>query len=60
MTDFESGSTKNRPRSPMQWNGNSQAGFTSGASSWTPVNPDYKNINVADQEDKPGSRLNVS
>lgn len=30
----------------MQWDGEVNAGFTEGNSSWLPVNPDYQSVNV--------------
>lgn len=30
----------------MQWDGQVNAGFTEGTSSWLPVNPDYQSVNV--------------
>lgn len=30
----------------MQWNGNLNAGFTKGNSSWIPVNSDYESVNA--------------
>ena len=44
-------------RTPMQWNGGKNAGFTAGMP-WFYVNPNYTEINVADQEDDPDSLLN--
>ena len=43
-------------RTPMQWDGSEQAGFTSGAP-WLPVAPDAPAVNVAAQRDDPGSLL---
>lgn len=40
---------RDRSRTPMQWDNGSAAGFTSGKP-WLPVNPDYKERNVASQE----------
>uniref|UniRef100_A0A8C3MP64 Glycosyl hydrolase family 13 catalytic domain-containing protein n=1 Tax=Geospiza parvula TaxID=87175 RepID=A0A8C3MP64_GEOPR len=33
-------------KSPMQWDGKVNAGFTEGNSSWLPVNSDYQSVNV--------------
>lgn len=33
-------------KSPMQWDGNVNAGFTEGNSSWLPVNSNYQSVNV--------------
>jgi oligo-1,6-glucosidase len=44
-------------RTPMQWNSEKNAGFTT-KKSWLKVNPDYKTINVDSQEKDPNSILN--
>lgn len=44
-------------RTPMQWNDAENAGFTTGKP-WKKVNPNYGEINVADQDSDPGSVLN--
>ena len=36
---------RDKSRSPMQWNGNAFAGFST-AKTWIKINPDYKEINV--------------
>ena len=51
---FES---RDNGRTPFQWNGNTNAGFTTGTP-WIKVNPNYKTINVAAQEKDAGSVLN--
>ena len=43
-------------RTPMQWNGSAQAGFTSGKP-WLPLDPDYAVVNVAAQRSDPTSLL---
>jgi len=50
---------RDRVRTPMQWNGNDLAGFsTPGSPAWLPVNPNYRDgINVASQSKNPGSLL---
>ena len=52
--------TRDRCRTPMQWNTSANAGFSPpGIQTWLPVNPNYANgVNVADQESNPGSLLN--
>jgi alpha-glucosidase len=45
-------------RSPMQWDGSSQAGFTK-ARPWLPVHPNHKTRNVAAQLKQRESLLNV-
>jgi oligo-1,6-glucosidase len=44
-------------RTPFQWDSTKNAGFTSGTP-WINVNPNYKTINAAAQENNPGSCLN--
>lgn len=44
-------------RTPMQWDGGKNAGFTDGEP-WFYVNSNYPEVNAADQEDDPGSLLN--
>uniref|UniRef100_T1JA57 alpha-glucosidase n=1 Tax=Strigamia maritima TaxID=126957 RepID=T1JA57_STRMM len=44
-------------RTPMQWDGTSFAGFTRGNSSWLPVNDNYKQLNVKEQQGQPRSHL---
>lgn len=47
---------RDKSRSPMQWNADAFAGF-SNTKSWIPLNPDYKTLNVAQQEKEPTSML---
>ncbi|XP_009866231.1 PREDICTED: neutral and basic amino acid transport protein rBAT [Apaloderma vittatum] len=46
-------------KSPMQWDGKVNAGFTEGNSSWLPVNSDYQSVNVEVQRTWPNSTLNL-
>ncbi|NXG36148.1 SLC31 protein, partial [Dromaius novaehollandiae] len=46
-------------KSPMQWDGKLNAGFTEGNSSWLPVNPDYQSVNVEIQKTWSNSSLNL-
>lgn len=46
-------------RTPMQWNANQNAGFSSAPSTWLPLNENYKTLNVEAQESDPNSHLNV-
>lgn len=48
---------RDNARTPMQWNNEKNAGFTDGQP-WFPVNPNYKEINVADQQEDAHSVLN--
>lgn len=49
--------SRDNARTPMQWDDSAYAGFSSVAP-WIDVNPAYKQINVAAQEDDPDSVLN--
>ncbi|NWI61795.1 SLC31 protein, partial [Calyptomena viridis] len=46
-------------KSPMQWDGKVNAGFTEGNSSWLPVNTDYQSVNVEIQRTWSNSTLNL-
>lgn len=50
-------STRDNSRTPVQWSADENAGFTTGTP-WFYVNPNYKEINVAAQENDPDSVLN--
>jgi alpha-glucosidase len=45
-------------RTPMQWNAGKDAGFSTAAKTWLPINPDYKTVNVAAEQRNPDSILN--
>ncbi|MDA3904651.1 MAG: alpha-glucosidase [Bacteroidales bacterium] len=47
---------RDKSRSPMQWNTDTLAGFSS-SKSWIPLNPDYETLNVAIQENDLESML---
>jgi oligo-1,6-glucosidase len=49
--------SRENSRTPMQWNGSKNAGFTT-STPWKKVNPDYKDIHVAKQDKDPTSVLN--
>jgi oligo-1,6-glucosidase len=51
-------SGRDHARTPMQWNNENQAGFTTGNKSWLAVNPNYKQINVKTELDDPNSVFN--
>ncbi|NXQ32141.1 SLC31 protein, partial [Alaudala cheleensis] len=46
-------------KSPMQWDGQVNAGFTEGNSSWLPVNSNYQSVNVEIQSARPNSTLSL-
>ncbi|XP_063246872.1 amino acid transporter heavy chain SLC3A1 isoform X2 [Prinia subflava] len=46
-------------KSPMQWDGKINAGFTEGNSSWLPVNPNYQSVNVEIQSSRSNSTLGL-
>ena len=46
--------SRDNARTPMQWDGSPQAGFTTGTP-WLAVNPNYREINAAAQRGDPGS-----
>lgn len=49
---------RDRVRTPMQWDSTANAGFCSkNANPWLPVNNNYENINVQNQEKDPNSIL---
>ena len=48
--------SRDNARTPMQWSGGKEAGFTEGTP-WLAVNPDYQKINVEAQEKDPDSIL---
>ena len=48
---------RDNARTPMQWNDTENAGFTTGTP-WFTINPNYKEVNVAEQEKDPDSILN--
>ncbi len=49
--------SRDNGRTPMQWNATEHAGFTDGTP-WLPVNDNYKEVNVAVQQNDPNSILN--
>ncbi len=52
--------SRDNARTPMQWDSSSQAGFTTGNHPWLAVNPNYKQINAAQEESDPASVLNYT
>ena len=49
--------SRDNARTPMQWSGDEHGGF-SNVEPWIKTNPNYQQINVASQENDPGSILN--
>jgi alpha-glucosidase len=49
---------RDRARTPMQWDGTTHAGFTTGTP-WLPVSPDWRRINVAVEREDPQSLLSL-
>lgn len=45
-------------RTPMQWNADKNAGFSTASQPWLAVDPNYKTVNVAVEEKNPNSMLN--
>ena len=46
---------RDNSRTPMQWTGGGQAGFTTANHSWLAINPNYTTVNAAQQIDDPDS-----
>lgn len=46
-------------RSPMQWCGEQNAGFSSGVKTWLPVAENFKTVNVEAQKEDPTSALHL-
>lgn len=49
--------SRDNARTPMQWSGNANGGFTSGTP-WLAMNPNYTEINVEEQDKREDSVLN--
>ena len=49
--------SRDNGRTPMHWTGGENAGFTTGKP-WLALNPNYTEINAAEQENRPDSVLN--
>jgi oligo-1,6-glucosidase len=47
--------SRDNARTPMQWNGSANGGFTSGGKPWLAVNPNYPEINAAQETRDPHS-----
>jgi oligo-1,6-glucosidase len=50
--------SRDNARTPMQWDGSAQGGFTTGAKPWLAVNPNYTQINAAQETSDPKSVYN--
>lgn len=50
--------SRDNSRTPMQWTAEKNAGFSSAENTWLKINPNYKIINVANQEKHEDSVLN--
>ncbi|XP_017066235.1 maltase A3 [Drosophila eugracilis] len=46
-------------RTPFQWTDAQDAGFSNASKTWLPIAPDYKQVNVELEQQKPLSHLNV-
>lgn len=57
IEDQKTGGARDNGRTPMQWNDESNAGFTTGTP-WLKVNENKATINVEAEEKKPDSNLN--
>ena len=51
-------SARDSARTPVQWSGDKNAGFTTADTPWISVNKNYTWLNAAQQEEDPGSILN--
>ncbi len=51
-------SARDNARTPVQWSGEKNGGFTTADTPWMNVNPNYVDINVEKQEHDPHSILN--
>ncbi|MFT5217304.1 MAG: oligo-1,6-glucosidase [Glaciecola sp.] len=55
--ELQKQTSRENGRTPMQWNNEKNAGFTTGRP-WLKINPNYSDINVEEQERDPQSVLN--
>lgn len=47
--------SRDNARTPVQWTGGKNAGFTTADSTWLGVNPNYTEVNVEDEQNNPQS-----
>jgi len=52
--------SRDNARTPMQWDGSANGGFTSAANPWLAENPNYKEINAAEEVSDPDSVYNYT
>ncbi len=52
--------SRDNARTPMQWDGAENAGFSMGAKTWLPVHPNYKQVNASQQAADPNSIYNYT
>jgi oligo-1,6-glucosidase len=52
--------SRDNARTPMQWDGSANGGFTSAAKPWLAENPNYKEINAAEEVAHPDSVYNYT
>jgi oligo-1,6-glucosidase len=52
--------SRDNARTPMQWDGSANGGFTSAAKPWLAENPNYKEINAAEEVSNPESVYNYT
>jgi oligo-1,6-glucosidase len=50
--------SRDNARTPMQWDSTANGGFTTGAKPWLPVNPNYTEVNAAQETADPHSVYN--
>ncbi len=50
--------SRDNARTPMQWNESANGGFSKAETTWLPLNPNYREINVQSQLKDPNSILN--
>lgn len=51
--------SRDAARTPFQWDDSTSTGFSTNPKTWLPVSPDYRSVNVKQQEGDSSSHLNV-